>query len=537
MKTRHLLLYPAPVAIAAGLLWAGLTPHTSWPDWHWENEPFHATVEALGALAAVSMTLVLVQRKQEEGGEKLFLLATGFLGMGLLDGFHAVSSAGRAFVFLHSMASLVGGLCFVLVWLADSGRYIPGKAWILWGMAAGSALCGSWALRWPGTLPAMIHNGEFTTTAIAVNFLAGMLFLAAAVRFALDFQRSGELEVYLFASLALLFGLAGLTFKYSLIWDSRWWLWHLLRLTAYLLVLGFVVHQYLQMVSVLRITLAERVRAEEALKEYSERLEEMVAERTQELCEAQEQLMSRERLAVLGQLAGGVSHELRNPLGAISNATYFLNMVLQDPKPKVQEALEILDKEVKTAENIIRSLLDLARDKAPLQQKVDLRVIIQEAVSHIAVPESVEILTQVDEAASTLPADPDQLAQVFGNLILNAVQAMPEGGRLTISSQISNSGWVSVSISDTGVGIPPENWGKLFEPLFTTKSRGIGLGLALVKSLIEGHGGKVEVESEVGRGSTFTISLPESGTPVAPQNNASVAHDPICPIQRKETNG
>jgi signal transduction histidine kinase len=126
------------------------------------------------------------------------------------------------------------------------------------------------------------------------------------------------------------------------------------------------------------------------------------------------------------------------------------------------------------------------------------------------VPENVQVATQLEEALPPTPADPDQLAQVLGNLTLNAVQAMPQGGRLDIQSLIPSPGWVAVSISDTGVGIPPENLHKLFEPLFTTKARGIGLGLALVKSLVEGHGGKVEVESEVGQGSTFTVSLPES---------------------------
>jgi signal transduction histidine kinase len=507
MKTTHLLLYPVLLVMAAGLLWAALALHTPWSDRCWENEPLHAALEALGALAAVSMTLVLVQRKQENDGGKL-LLAIGFLGMGLLDGLHAVSSPGRAFVFLHSVAGLVGGFFFALVWLPGSGKYMLGKVWIPWGVAAGSALCGSWALRWPGTLPAMIHDGAFTTTAITINLCAGVLFLAATVRFLLDFRRSGELEACLFASLALLFGLAGLTFRYSLIWDSEWWLRHLLRLTAYLMVLAFVVHQYLRTVSVLRVALAERVRAEEALKEYSERLEEMVAERTQELRKAQEQLVRRERLAVLGQLAGGVAHELRNPLGAIKNATYFLNMALAEPSPRIKTALEILDKEVGTSERIINSLLDLARTRSPFRQPVDLNHAVQEALSRVAVPENVQVATQLDETFPTIPADPDQLAQVLGNLILNAVQAMPQGGHLNIQSLVPSPEWVAVSISDTGVGIPPENLGRLFEPLFTTKARGIGLGLALVKSLVEGHGGKVEVQSQVGKGSTFTVTLP-----------------------------
>jgi signal transduction histidine kinase len=138
------------------------------------------------------------------------------------------------------------------------------------------------------------------------------------------------------------------------------------------------------------------------------------------------------------------------------------------------------------------------------------------------VPENVEVDERLDEALPVILADPDQLAQVFGNLIRNAIQAMPEGGRLTVeTSEVSDSPllsgvgpgvwWMAVSITDTGVGIPQENLDKLFEPLFTTKAKGIGLGLAVTKTLVEGHGGSIEVESEVGKGTTFTVRLPIAG--------------------------
>ncbi len=270
------------------------------------------------------------------------------------------------------------------------------------------------------------------------------------------------------------------------------------------------------------LDITDRKRAEEALKEYSEQLEEMVEERTKELREAQEQLVRREKLAVLGQLAGGVSHELRGPLGAISNAAYFLNMVLEEPDPDVKQMLEIITKEVRRSEHVIRSLLDFARTKTPVRQAVNVNHIVQEALARTTAPDNVEVVRQLGEALPTILADPDQLVQVFGNLILNGAQAMPEGGRLTVKTwQVSEekparSGQVAVSVSDTGVGIPEEHLAKLFEPLFTTKAKGIGLGLAVTRTLVEGHGGSIEVESpstglrtgEVGKGSTFTVRLP-----------------------------
>jgi len=236
--------------------------------------------------------------------------------------------------------------------------------------------------------------------------------------------------------------------------------------------------------------LAERKRAEEALRD------------------TQEQLIRREKLAVLGQLAGGVGHELRTPLGAINNAVYFLNMVLEEPDPEVKEMLDIIKKEVGTSDRIIRSLLGFARTGAPVWQKVDVNEVVGSALSRANVPENVEVVSQLDEGMPIIPSDPDQLVRVFGNIILNAVQSMPDGGQLVIRSEVLSPEGVAVSFTDTGMGIPEENIGKLFEPLFTTKAKGIGLGLALVKTLVEGHGGTVEVQSEERKGSTFTVKLP-----------------------------
>ncbi|MBC8448849.1 MAG: HAMP domain-containing protein [Chloroflexi bacterium] len=260
---------------------------------------------------------------------------------------------------------------------------------------------------------------------------------------------------------------------------------------------------------------AERKQAEEALKEYSERLEEMVEERTRALRDAQEQLVRSEKLAVLGQLAGGVSHELRNPLGAVKNAAYFLRMVLQKPEPDVAEMLQILDREVDNCERIISSLLDFAQPRELALRQVHLPEVIEEALARTTVPENVEVLTRYAEALPLIMADPDQLGLVFGNLIRNAIQAMPGGGRLTITAAYVEGGTVRnpqsairIQVSDTGVGISEEHMGKIFEPLFTTKAKGMGLGLAVSKTLLERHGGTIEVESQVGKGTTFTVRLP-----------------------------
>ena len=246
----------------------------------------------------------------------------------------------------------------------------------------------------------------------------------------------------------------------------------------------------------------------EALKK--KQADVMVEQTTKKLREAQEELIRKEQLAVLGHLAGGVSHELRNPLGVIKNAVYFLNMVLEESEPEVKEILEILDKEIVTSENIISGLLDFARPKPLSLQKVDINDVVQKVLSRITVPNEVKVLGQLNKALPSIEADLEQLTQVFNNIISNAIQAMPEGGQLVIKSEAPTPSWVTISIEDTGVGIPEENLEKIFEPLFTTKAKGIGLGLAVTKTLVEEHGGSIEVQSEAGKGSTFTVKLPTS---------------------------
>lgn len=229
-----------------------------------------------------------------------------------------------------------------------------------------------------------------------------------------------------------------------------------------------------------------------------------------DLKQMQERLMRQEKLAILGQLAGGVAHELRNPLGAVKNAAYFLNMVLEKPEPEVKESLQILEREVGTSERIISSLLDFARPKSPTRRKVDINSVIQETLSRINLPQNINVVNQLQNAVPTILADPDQLKQVFTNIILNAIQSMPEGGKLVVKSEVANPEWLTVSFTDTGVGMPKDSLPKIFEPLFTTKAKGIGLGLAVTKTLIEGQGGTIQVQSKVGKGSTFTVKLPIS---------------------------
>ena len=253
--------------------------------------------------------------------------------------------------------------------------------------------------------------------------------------------------------------------------------------------------------------ITERKRAQEELHKYQQNLEELVEQRTEELRATQERLARQEKLAALGQLAGGVAHELRQPLSVIYNAIYFLNHFLENPDEKVSEYLDMLDEQAHIADHIITDLLEFARSGKASLEPVSAPSLIRDVLQHHPAPIGIDTQINAPDGLPLIYVDPGHLRQVLTNLITNAYQAMPQGGALTFRLEPQADSLV-VAVTDTGVGISPENLEKIFEPLFTTKKRGVGLGLAISKKLVEANRGRLEVESQPGEGATFKLTLP-----------------------------
>jgi len=246
--------------------------------------------------------------------------------------------------------------------------------------------------------------------------------------------------------------------------------------------------------------------ARKQLEVYAEKLESIVEKRTQALKESEERRVKAERLAAIGELAASVGHDLRNPLTAINGAIYCLRMKMKNKLYDEEgEMLKIIENAVKHANKIVQDLLDFSKEIQLTKTCINLKTLVEGVVKEVEIPENVKVRVQVDEV--TLHADPEQLKRVFANIVRNAVEAMPKGGELKIRSS-KNDKNIAVEFKDTGIGISKENLKRIFDPLFTTKSRGVGLGLKICKRIVEAHGGKIEVESVKGKGSTFKVTLP-----------------------------
>lgn len=256
-----------------------------------------------------------------------------------------------------------------------------------------------------------------------------------------------------------------------------------------------------------------------AMEDLFQNLEDRVRKRTaelmesnQRLIEAQDNLVRSERLAAIGHLAGGVAHDLRSPLGAVSNAVYYLKRRLAATElakgnDRILQFLDVIDQEVQHCNQIITDLTGFARAGDFDLTPIDLAEVVRSGLEIVDFGAGVELDTEIDHGIVNVMGDSEQLRRVIINLVNNGCEAMPDGGRLTVSVRRAG-GFVRLEVRDTGDGIADEHRPNIFDPLFTTKTQGTGLGLSICEKIIARHQGTIDVDSQLGRGATFIISIP-----------------------------
>jgi signal transduction histidine kinase len=241
---------------------------------------------------------------------------------------------------------------------------------------------------------------------------------------------------------------------------------------------------------------------------------ELVAERTaalrqslDQLEQTQQALVASERLAALGQMAATVGHELRNPLGVLTNSLYLIRRATTaTADERLHRQLDTADREVGAATQIVSDQLEFSRPRAANPISVDLKELLSEAVSVAPPPTGIHV-EQLDDGAPPVVADRDQIRQVILNLLTNAYEAMPEGGLVTLGSRKAGDS-VEIFVVDVGTGMDEATRAQVFEPFFSKKIKGTGLGLAVSKRIAEAHGGTLNITSEEGRGTTAVLALP-----------------------------
>jgi len=298
--------------------------------------------------------------------------------------------------------------------------------------------------------------------------------------------------------------------------------------------LGKLINGYNKMIARLKKSDDERILTKKALKEYTGQLEEMVGQRTKELHETQEQLVRSEKMVALGKLAGVLGHEIKAPIGVMKNSFEFLKIRLdKSMDEKIPKHLQIVSRQLKIIDRTIDDVLDFARTKGLKLTTIDPNNLVKSALNRISIPANSNIVHDYGKDLPHITVDEHQIHQVILNIVANAFDAMDEGGTLLVRTGTLSFGKktaqgieqamkkgtektmekkmepkiVTISFQDTGSGIPRDHLDKIFEPLFTTKVKGVGLGLAACENIIHAHKGSLEVTSEPGKGSTFVIKL------------------------------
>jgi len=251
----------------------------------------------------------------------------------------------------------------------------------------------------------------------------------------------------------------------------------------------------------------ELERARDVLKEWAEGLEHKVAERTRELEQTRDKLVRTEKLAALGKLAGSLSHELRNPLAVIANAVYYLTLPgIRADALSQRESIYIIKRQVEMASRIIENALDFANPKPLEIEKGLVNRTLDTVIADIVVPRGIKIERNYKSMREAM-YDPYLIGQLFSNILRNSIQAIKVRGSITIDTSDEKDG-VKIVIQDTGCGIARDDLDKVSEPLFSTKPRGIGLGLHIARGIVERHKGILRIESEEGSGTVVTVELP-----------------------------
>jgi signal transduction histidine kinase len=397
-------------------------------------------------------------------------------------------------------------------------RWIRPHDLVVWALLAGALIFNAWEIKPLAAFLALaavqvaeprisaLNSGRGLAAALLVKIALGYLLIGHTGSLDSSYWIVMALPVIsaatalgLVATLAVAVVASGAYLSYILILDPKYYLdaesvYALLVRTVFLIIVGILTN-----------ALAEDLRAQ---RENYRRTAEQLADANRQLREAEEAIRRSERLAALGHLSAGLAHELRNPMGTIRGSAEMLERAVATENEVAREMAGFIVTETARANSLITRFLQFARPIALRLETGDLSQTLDRAIA-LAEREApgVSIYRNYQLDMPAFPFDAELLERVFYNLVLNAAQASPPGGAVTVKTRAAG-GIAEVAVIDRGSGIAPEDRNSIFNPFFTTKPSGVGLGLAIVSKIVDEHGGKITVESEPGKGSVFHVLLP-----------------------------
>lgn len=486
----------------------------------------HANLEIFCGLISGIIAFILAWEYHATGKYNILCLVFAFFSISILDIFHAFSDYDHnTFVWFHSGSAFFGSIFFAgSVFLNRRTDESRPHSWTRSALVASGIvmiiLFAVASIRLDIVIPNVLSTkpaqrmsavqvqGYFSSFIYTVNVLSGMLYLFAGIVFVKGFVRTSDVIYLIFGTAALLFFESEFLFAFSKLWDPLWWYWHIIKVVIFsglLIGLAFGFTHTVYRLHGSRIKLANFLEEIEAknieIRDAYERLKE-----------TQKYLRESEKLASMGKMAAMVAHEIRNPLGAISNSLGALTRLSCLGRDDL-ELIGIMEKEMDRLNTITEDFLSFARPALLKREPADVHPLIDETISLLQPGSSdtagIRICRSFAPDLPPLQLDRNRFKQILLNLLINARQAMPGGGELSVLTRFKPSeGEVEITIADTGQGMSDEVLSKVFQPFFTTKSSGLGLGLNIVHKLVKEHGGYVLLSSSPGKGTHIQLNFP-----------------------------
>jgi signal transduction histidine kinase len=528
-----ILIFIAVVSLLLPLLKRTVLPE----EIYWISPANHTLIETFGGLISIIIGIILAWEYSTSGKRNVLFLVYAFFSIGILDFFHAFSDdCHNLFVWYHSSGALLGSFFFICAaFTGHKDVLYNDPVWIRrFSILSGIFLIVLFAvfsqtfhLYIPDVLSVSFQHhthitmvkGKFSAFAYAVNHLSAVFYLMTGIFFVRGFLKTNDLIYLIFGASMFLFFISQLFFVFSKLWCPIWWYWHFIKgiiFSGLLLGLAYGFTKTFHRLYTSRIQLANLL---EKFEVKNIEIEDAYAT----LKKTQKYLSESEKLASIGKMAAMMAHEIRNPLGAISNSVGVLRNYSLRPEEN-SEILNLVEDEMERLNKLTDDFLSFAKPSLLDRSEVHLNALLYETISLLNTEEikssGIQFQEKFDPDLPLLMLDRNHIKQALINILMNSMQAISEEGVITIQTEYKKAeDEVEIIFNDTGTGMAEDELSKVFQPFYTTKDKGLGLGLNIIHKIVKEHGGYIVLSSKKGMGTEMKLSFPVSRKPVPDPTN------------------